>query len=109
MVEETEGNYSVLTLTCILGGTFADPLPDNQRPATFLKNGSEITMDNVVFLKIVSDVQVVITFNAEQEGEFSCKSGGELPSVESDCHFLAGIYVQTLSYLFLFTVKLRAA
>ena len=95
VVEETGGLFSVLTLTCIAGGTSDDPLPVDQRPATFLRNGSEITADDVVSLVTMSDVQVAIIFNAEQEGEFSCKN---LQSVESNRHFLAGICSPTLFF-----------
>ena len=86
-----EGNFSSVRLTCIKGGPFGDPLLSNQRPATFVRNSSEITVESVVSLVILNDVQIAVVFSAEQEGGFSCRTGGTAPTEESAPLYLAGL------------------
>ena len=86
-----EGNFSYVTLTCFKGGPFRDPLLSSQRPATFVRNSSEITVESVVSLVILSDVQIAVVFGPEQEGGFSCRTGGTAPTEESPPRYLAGL------------------
>ena len=83
---ELERNFSFVILHC-LQATFNDPLPPEQRPVTFLRNGTEITEEDVVSLEFRGDVTALLTINRVQEGDFSCRSA---TGVESTRHSLAG-------------------
>ena len=81
-----ERNFSFVTLQC-LQATFNDPLPPEQRPVTFLRNGTEIRKEDVVSLEICEDITALLVINRVQEGDFSCRSA---TGVESTRHSLAG-------------------
>ena len=68
---------------------FTYPLRAEQRPATFFRNNSELSANDFVSLKNVSDEDAVeIVFTAEQEGEFFCRTAlGEMSSIL----YLAGV------------------
>ena len=84
-------NFSVVNLTCTDG--FGGVIPTGQRPATFLRNGEEITPTSTVVTSVmgINDFSILFVFNQDQEGNFTCKtSGSEVSSVEK----LAGSYVE---------------
>ena len=66
-------NFSFVNLTCITD--FGDPLPSDQRPATFWRNGTEqITQGSGAVVSVTSsnEVSIVFVFNQRQEGKFTC-------------------------------------
>ena len=83
-----EGSYSFVNLTCV--GESGDPLEGDQRPAVFLRNGSEILTNGsseLVSVMMKTEDSVSFFFDQTQEGEFSCRTAlGE----ESSCEPLAG-------------------
>ena len=90
--QEAEGNYSHVRLSCTQGGDFPDPLPGNQRPATFLRNDSVLSASDFVSLEAVDEMDAVeIVFTVEQEGEFFCSTGGTAPVENSSILYLAGV------------------
>ena len=88
-----DGNYSHVRLTCErLEGNFPGPLLATQRPAKFFRNDSELSANDFVSLEAVSDEDAVeIVFNAEQEGEFFCRTGGTASVENSNILYLAGV------------------
>ena len=66
-------NQSYVILTCV-GNAFGDPLTEAQRPATFLRNGLEITADSVMFVTEKTNVSISFVFNQSQEGAFICRT-----------------------------------
>ena len=84
-----DGNYSVVTLSC-LRNTLGEPLQRDQFPATFLRNGSVITPNSsLVTVTSGGSENISFVFTQEQEGEFSCRTAlGEVSNTVG----LAGSY-----------------
>ena len=77
-----ESNYSFVRLTCV--GEFKDPLEGDQRPAVFLRNGSDLTIGSeLVSVMMKTEDSISFFFDQTQEGEFSCRTAlGEESSPE---------------------------
>ena len=65
-----EENYSVVRLTCTEGGFTVTN-------AEFLKDGVALTStSNLVIVTNIDSGEISFTFTQQQEGMFSCRSGG---------------------------------
>ena len=82
-----EGNYSFVRLTCV--GEFGDPLDGDQRPAVFLRNGSDLNNGSSELVSVMMETEdsIFFFFDQTQEGEFSC---GTALGEESSPEQLAG-------------------
>ena len=82
-----EENYSAVRLTCTGGGLTVTN-------AEFLKDGDLITStSNLVTVTNIGSGEISFTFTQQQEGMFSCRSGGGAGGDESEKIGLAGTYV----------------
>ena len=88
-------NFSFVSLTCLTD--FNDPLPSDQRPATFWRNGTEqITQGSGAVVSVTSsnEVSIAFVFNQRQEGKFTCMAPDPMNNgaiLTSEGENLAGI------------------
>ena len=78
------GNYSYVTLTCIMNA-IDGLLNPNQQPATFWRGTSQITSggSQLVAVMAETDVSISFVFNQDQEGSFTCRTAlNEVSNVE---------------------------